>query len=785
MAYYDELNQKMEEAFKQLPEKGLSRTWSRRNKKATTAQGIVIDLLKIQDVVKKLLRVHGVPRNTEVKIETIGETASGCATFRDLPESEADYKRYPEHYFNKPMILISKSIYEHCEISEAMDAYCGVGLHEAAHVKETRRYFIRSMEGSLRGERQLFEGLLEDERIEETIRRDSPGYAPYVAVTKKVLFERAEFGTALKVWDSLPDLDKMKAVAFGILRCPYLLKKIHKEFQLIDGSIPFDDMCAILTHIPKTEEEVEVLGGKLMDYFAEKTKLYQSELSHDNKVGEGDSGKPQPQPAGASAPGCTGGSGSGGQSAGRDSGDLADGSPAESGEDSVDGPDMGIPAPKGLPEAEKKKRLEKQDKANKDDARQEEVIEGIKKASQNLAKTNPSQFDSPEKITEATKSNHKKKELRAASNAMKKLQNEMKKLDKGREKRFNSQEINKMVERMEGTQNPLDAGECIQLAKVLDEKLEVEEWGKKSKDGNEELENFDGSTPQKAYGHTSGRIVISQPRITPQGEKRYDLAKSQIATEIQKMKNVFRFRLGVHNVTAKEQVEGRLDRTRLGRAVTTNRIFKQTHKETSQGISVCLLLDESGSMGSAEYDRIEDSVGGYQYKAVSALKVGILLAEALKGNKGVELEVYSHTSVGWESDVLVKHLYGKRTGNQMKRIGEYVRGMGNYDDLAIQAVAKRFVQDTANENRLLIVISDGQPCSTDDKDAVQMTKKAVEEWRKKGVCVIGVAIEDFECEEIYGKKNTVKFLDISQLVRDMRKIVTSAIKEASMRRVKV
>jgi len=242
------------------------------------------------------------------------------------------------------------------------------------------------------------------------------------------------------------------------------------------------------------------------------------------------------------------------------------------------------------------------------------------------------------------------------------------------------------------------------------------------------------------------------------------------------MRSVFRFRLGERKWKHSELREGRINRRMLGRATQTDRIFSKTYTKTDEGIAIGLLIDESGSMAYAQ----EHPSGS---KASKALQVSILMAEALKGLAGVELEVYSFTTKG--RDTFFKYLYGGNN-KQIEALGNYGAGDQNYDYQAIMTAVDQMEKHTTEKKKLLIVISDGAPCGLwymhgrQRMNARDATKAAVEAARKKGFTVIQVAIEDYkESEQMYGKKWVLHFTDMGKLIADMRKLVTRIIRSVT------
>lgn len=254
-----------------------------------------------------------------------------------------------------------------------------------------------------------------------------------------------------------------------------------------------------------------------------------------------------------------------------------------------------------------------------------------------------------------------------------------------------------------------------------------------------------------------------------EARKRYEEARRHVREHIAAMRAVFAQRLRERTWFETERSDGLLHPRRLARALTTDRIFRRKHPVPQRGIALCLLLDESGSMGQGPGSR-----------AATALQVAVLIVEALRGLPGVELEVYSHTSCGEsEKDCLVRHLHGRRN-TELASLGCYAAGRENYDHQAINTVARLFEKSTEGKNRMLLVLSDGSPAGRGygGEPAIQATREAVESVRRRGMRVLNVAIADHRSEAIYGARHTVKYTDLTRLVTDMRRLVTSIVRRA-------
>ena len=288
----------------------------------------------------------------------------------------------------------------------------------------------------------------------------------------------------------------------------------------------------------------------------------------------------------------------------------------------------------------------------------------------------------------------------------------------------------------------------------------------------EELKRRDAE-PKTSGDHwdwgTDRLTVIEYPRAEPESGRAYESAKRQVLGHIAAMRAVFSMHLAQRIWHERGRSEGRLDRRQLGFGLTTDRLFQTNRVTTSARIAVCLLLDESGSMGQ-----------GLPTRAEAALCATVLLVESMRGMPGVELEVYSHTSCSdLDRDCLVRYLYGRRNPSPVT-IGSYSPKGANYDHQAIKTGARLFRENTNIRCRLMLVLSDGYPSGLnyEGEPAIRATRESVETVRRQGIQIINIAVADFHSEEIYGSSYVVKFVDLSRLVSDLRNLMVRVVRGA-------
>jgi nitric oxide reductase activation protein len=145
----------------------------------------------------------------------------------------------------------------------------------------------------------------------------------------------------------------------------------------------------------------------------------------------------------------------------------------------------------------------------------------------------------------------------------------------------------------------------------------------------------------------------------------------------------------------------------------------------------------------------------------------------------VELEVYSYSSYDGDNHNLLKYLYGKDNKN-IKSIGAYYYGHQNYDHAAIEVAGKLFKKNTTHEKKVMIVISDGNPCGNGygGSLAKQAVQKEVRKLEQEGMFVMQIAITDHvDSNEMF--KHWLKFTDMPNLTNKLRTVITGMIRAAT------
>jgi len=199
-------------------------------------------------------------------------------------------------------------------------------------------------------------------------------------------------------------------------------------------------------------------------------------------------------------------------------------------------------------------------------------------------------------------------------------------------------------------------------------------------------------------------------------------------------------------------------------------IFKASITKEDKPLDVCLLVDESGSMGGG---RIEN-----------ARKTCISIKEALQENSMLNLWVMGHTADGerWHSDPNTTNMtlyHSPKMKDRPMACGGMRAKCENRDGNAILAAGGmvREETDAPMSNKLMIVFSDGSPAAIGygGTRGIEHTAKAVKSLEAKGWSVIQVGFGGAHFQERMFT-NHIYIDDINNIATKVSKIIRKVIK---------
>ena len=224
--------------------------------------------------------------------------------------------------------------------------------------------------------------------------------------------------------------------------------------------------------------------------------------------------------------------------------------------------------------------------------------------------------------------------------------------------------------------------------------------------------------------------------------------------------------------TIRNQRRGKLDKKMLHK-IPLGRpdLFKNVIVDEDKPLDVCLLVDESGSMGSWKMDK--------------ARQTAIALREALKDNQALNLWVFGHTADGYnwhkEGETNMSVYWSPTYQSDVRAIGSMKARAENRDGMALLASAERVKAESPSmgSNKLMIVISDGEPSADGYRYAmgVPHTKKCVKHLEGQGWSIIQVGISGAR-ERIMREmfSNYLLVDDTNELPAKISKIIRKVIK---------
>ena len=271
-------------------------------------------------------------------------------------------------------------------------------------------------------------------------------------------------------------------------------------------------------------------------------------------------------------------------------------------------------------------------------------------------------------------------------------------------------------------------------------------------------------------------ISERQTKITWQKAKadsyhidRYKEAKSRVKREISKLKKKITLYGNSEKYTIRNQKRGKIDKRMLHRIPSGRMdLFKTTITKEDKPLDICLLVDESGSMGS--------------YTMRHARDAAISIKEALADNDALNLWVFGHSAdENQRGDTDMIEYWSPSMQDRPMAMGGMRARYENRDGNAIVASAERVRSETDQPQgkKLMIVLSDGAPSADAYRGdpAYRHTRKCVKNIESKGWDVIQVGFagsRENTMSQMFS--NWVYIDDTSKIGDKVSKIIRKVIK---------
>lgn len=698
------------------------------------AEKKAMDAVKVANFVKHMARIHG----------------TDCSSVRFRSSVEKGVRLSPK---GGEIILGSDVLDAGTPMATATEIYGGYALM-AAERKDNTTFseFIGRCDERIkatRGKAAKFQEfakktiaeVVRDGRCEDSAMKVSPGFSGYIDAAKEHVF-----GPWVKEltdgWDTMSPRDKAFAQIVGAMRCPDMFTEDLREH--VNGIDVFERTSEFFEPIKKvkTSGDLDMVVNRVM-------RLVETVVEAEPPPPpEGDGGEEEGEGGGGGGGGGGGKSKSKGSSGG---GGRGSGSGGGSGGDGSSGTGGGG-------DSEESEEADMSD-FMKDEAERDKREAMAKKVAPDTGETGE-ETETPASIAD------RHEELEKAEKEMEEAEAEKGKEDAPMSSSGSLSRISKLSSGMTGD----DSGLSAEATKKFDEMTE--------------------SKFEAGSDHTKGDSLLGDreagtmtPKIDAECAARYDLAVRIVKPFVAKASSVFRVRKAEETVRSVDKVEGRLNRKRLSHAMISDRLFMKESKFRAVGVSICILLDESGSMGSTSVralsqvlDKVTkdpESVKSIRGSGITeAFLMAVMIQQALAKVPRVDLHMYSHSSYGGsEENCLVKKFMGGGDTDP-RRVGAYTHGAQNYDHMAIKITGDKFLKEAKFKNQLFFILSDGSPCghSYGGHAACTATKKAGEALERKGMTVVAVGVGGHNPKDLF-KRSMAFNGDFSQLIDNVRKVI--------------
>ena len=322
----------------------------------------------------------------------------------------------------------------------------------------------------------------------------------------------------------------------------------------------------------------------------------------------------------------------------------------------------------------------------------------------------------------------------------------------------------------------------LEALKELLKMLKYSPEGMIDEDLHKEIEELE-ETDYEEFELELGKVIDkAQKKITWRKAKPREFERNRYTRGVAKMRpaiNSLKKKINLYGNTEKHiirnQKRGKLDKRNLHRIPLDRKdLFKIDMIREDKPLDVCLLVDESGSMGSCMEE---------------ARNTCIAVKEALVENDKLDLWVFGHTAdgeSGWHSDEGSTNMttyWSPSMKDRPMAMGSMEAKYENRDGNAILAAAEKVKMESKEptSNKLMIIFSDGSPAAMDygGHNGRKHVKKCVKFAETQGWSIIQVGFgDDYRLEKVQGDMfdNHIFIKDTSQIGTKVSKIIRKVLR---------
>lgn len=316
------------------------------------------------------------------------------------------------------------------------------------------------------------------------------------------------------------------------------------------------------------------------------------------------------------------------------------------------------------------------------------------------------------------------------------------------------------------TREYLLTDEDIEYIQKENERIQksYEEKESKGLDEDAKIEDFDIETPSLRGLSCINNNINTCRSVAAEYEELVKKYTPNIRSTVAQLKKIFE-----QDYEDREyRQSGRISIKRVNSGKVTPRIFDRSRVPTGKrDVAVAILVDESGSMSSRQ-------------KYAAARESCIALAEIFE-KLDIPIYVMGFTADEQSHDIVHNHyIKWVNTPKTRQLLLNISARSNNCDGYSIRYITK-VLKKRKEQNKLLIVLSDGQPAARAygyGKDGIADTKAAIRE-AKKFANVLGVAIGNSDTETIQSmyEKNFLHISETNDLFVNLSKEIKNIFKK--------
>ena len=217
----------------------------------------------------------------------------------------------------------------------------------------------------------------------------------------------------------------------------------------------------------------------------------------------------------------------------------------------------------------------------------------------------------------------------------------------------------------------------------------------------------------------------------------------------------------------------------------SDKVFYHRKEDTSDKASVCILIDQSGSM-SAKTEG--------QRRIESAREIGYIIAKVCQKSDDIDLTIIGFSAqeqateakfakVAGKGEVNLRMVYSSTGSADIRNILHMEAHSNNIDGYSIWYAAQKICESKVSySKKVMIVVSDGQPCANGYSGdvAIAHVGHAVKDVRNRfNMSVYGIgacsAFHPKIGELMYGKNNFSIVSGMSQVMRPISRIISKLV----------